>query len=172
MNLPISSYAAAFTTLYTIAGKTITTNLLTASLPLLAGGAYMMRIVISKNTSDNRDEVRIRIKSDRSYSTTVSFDFLRSQAFLVRDRNRTATARMPEAPKRAYSTVRTAPVPKTSNSVTLSIYVDRNSVELFVNDRVAALSGLIYPNSGAEMIQAVSGSGRLTLDSFVYAAAK
>jgi levanbiose-producing levanase len=44
--------------------------------------------------------------------------------------------------------------------------VDWNSVEVFVNDGEAVLSGLIYPNEEASGIQVVSDKGSLTLASF------
>lgn len=132
----------------------------------------MIRTVVSKKSGDDGNEVRIKIKGDGTFATTVGFDFANTRAFLVRDNDGTATDSIAEAPKRAYDAVRTASVPMEGNSVILTVYVDWNSVEVFVNDGVATLSGLLYPNSGAETIQIVSGSGRLTLDSFSYASAR
>ena len=172
VNSPIASYATTFDTGYNVTGKTITTNPATASLPAMAGGAYMIRTVVSKKSGDDGNEVRIKIKGDGTFATTVGFDFANTRAFLVRDNDGTATDSIAEAPKRAYDAVRTASVPMEGNSVILTVYVDWNSVEVFVNDGVATLSGLLYPNSGAETIQIVSGSGRLTLDSFSYASAR
>jgi len=172
VNLPISSYATTFDTIYNVNGKTITTNPATASLPTKAGGAYMIRTVVSKKYGDDGNEVRITIKGDGTLATTVGFDFVHSQAFLVRDRDGFATNSMPEAPKGAYDTIRTALVPMEGNNVTLSVYVDWNSVEIFVNNGVASLSALLYPNEGAESIQMVSSNGRLSLEEFTYASAR
>ncbi|KAK9428081.1 glycosyl hydrolase [Lipomyces doorenjongii] len=169
VSVPISSYADIFDTGVSVYGKTITTDPSTASLPEMAGGAYVIYTTVSKNVGDDGDEVRIRIKGDGTFGTTVGYDFVHAQAFFVRDVDGVATESMATAPKQAYDAVRTAPVPLAPSTITLSVYVDWNSVEIFVNNGVAILSGLIYPDSGAETIEMVSGTGQLTLDSFTYA---
>ncbi|KAK9238775.1 glycosyl hydrolase [Lipomyces kononenkoae] len=169
VSVPISSYDYIFGSNVSVEGTTITTDPATASLPEMAGGAYVIQATVSKNAGDDGDEVRIRVKGDGTFSTTVGYDFVHDQAFLVRDIDGTATQSMDTAPKQEYDAVRTAPVALTQNTVNLTVYVDWNSVEIFVNDGVAALSGLIYPNAGAEIIEVVSGTGQLTLDSFTYA---
>ncbi|KAK9366098.1 glycosyl hydrolase [Lipomyces kononenkoae] len=169
VSVPISSYANIFGPSVSVTGTPITTDPATASLPEMAGGAYVIQATVSKNDGDDGDEVRIRVKGDGTFATTVGYDFVRDQAFLVRDLDGEATQSMATAPKQEYDAVRTAPVALTDNTVTLSVYVDWNSVEIFVNDGAAALSGLIYPIPGAETIEIVSGAGQLTLDSFTYA---
>ncbi|ESA42081.1 hypothetical protein NCU17284 [Neurospora crassa OR74A] len=73
-------------------------------------------------------------------------------------------------PKAVWDAVRTATNPAGGSTVKLAIYVDQSSVEAFVNDEgVTSLSGLIFPNQGAEEIEVVSGGGKLTLTSFSYA---
>ncbi|KAH7187387.1 glycosyl hydrolase [Fusarium oxysporum] len=156
-----------------VSGKTITTDPATASLPSnLAEGAYVIRATISKSDGDSGNEVRFRIKSDGSFSTTVGYNFVNSQAFLVRDSDGSATDSLAEGPKKAYDAVRRAPNPSGTNTVELVIYVDWNSVEVFVNGGVAVLSGLIYPNKAARGIQLVSDKGSLTLASFSHAGCK
>jgi levanbiose-producing levanase len=91
-----------------------------------------------------------------------------SEAFLVRDSDGSATDSLAEGPKKAYNAIRTAPNPSGTNTVKLVIYVDWNSVEVFVDDGVAVLSGLIYPNQAASGIQVVSDEGSLSLASFSY----
>lgn len=172
VSMPISSYATIFDTSINVSGKTITTDPTTASLPAMAGGACVIRTTVSKNIGDDGDEVRIMIKGDGTFATTIGFDFVHAQAFLVRDHDGIATDSMAQAPKQAYDAIRTGSVPMESNTITISVYVDWNSVEVFLNDGVASLSGLLYPNSGAGSIQMMSGGGQLTLDSFTYADAR
>ncbi|KFY37222.1 hypothetical protein V494_04859 [Pseudogymnoascus sp. VKM F-4513 (FW-928)] len=172
VGMPISSYATVFDVGTNVTGKIITTDPTTASLPTMAGGAYVIRTTISKNAGDDGNEVRIRIKGDGTSSSTIGFNFVHAEAFLVRDNDGSATDSMGQAPKQAYDTIRTVSVPMETNTITLTLYVDWNSVEVFLNDGEAALSGLLYPNSGAESIHMVSGGGRLTLDSFTYADAR
>lgn len=156
-----------------VSRKTITTDPATASLPSnLAEGAYVIHAIISKSDGDKGNEVRFRIKSDGSFSTTVGYNFVNSEAFLVRDSDGSATDSLTEGPKKAYNAIRRAPNPSGTNTVKLVIYVDWNSVEVFVNDGVAVLSGLIYPNEAASGIQVVSDQGSLSLASFSYAGCK
>ncbi|WZH45785.1 glycosyl hydrolase [Fusarium acuminatum] len=152
-----------------VSKKTITTDPATVSLPgNLTEGAYVIRATISKSDGDTGSEVRLRIKSDGSFSTTVGYNFVNSEAFLVRDSDGSATDSLAEGPKKAYNAIRTAPNPSGTNTVKLVIYVDWNSVEVFVDDGVAVLSGLIYPNQAASGIQVVSDEGSLSLASFSY----
>ncbi|KAF5544527.1 Levanbiose-producing levanase [Fusarium phyllophilum] len=85
-------------------------------------GAYIIRATISKNDGDEGNEVRFVIKSDGTFSTTVGYDFVHSQAFLVRDLDGSATDSMAAGPKQVYDTVRTAPLG--GSTVKLHIYVD------------------------------------------------
>ncbi|SPJ78531.1 related to levanase [Fusarium torulosum] len=154
---------------YSVSGKTITTDPGTVSLPSnLAEGAYAIRATISKSDGDKGNEVRFRIKSDGSFSTTVGYNFVNSEAFLVRDSDGSATDSLAEGPKKAYNAIRRTPNPSGTNTVKLVIYVDWNSVEAFVDNGVAVLSGLIYPNEAASGIQVVSDQGSLSLASFSY----
>ncbi|KEY73577.1 hypothetical protein S7711_09193 [Stachybotrys chartarum IBT 7711] len=169
VSLPIRGYEDIFAPPISASGRTITTNPASASLPGgLTDGAYVIRATISKNDGDNGNEVRFRIKSDQSFSTTVGYDFRNSQAFLVRDSDGSATDSMARVPKQAYDAVRTALNPSGGRTIDMMIYVDWNSVEVFVNDGVEVLSALIYPNPAAEGIQVVSDTGSLTLVSFSY----
>lgn len=166
----IGGYEGIFGSAKSVSDKSITTDPASASLPSdLSEGSYVIRATISKNGGDEGNEVRFHIKSDGSFSTTVGYDFTHSQAFLVRESDGSATDSMPSGPKQAYDTVRTAANPQGGNTVNLVIYVDWNSVEIFVNEGVAVLSGLIYPNEAAGGIQVVSDTGSLTLVSFSYA---
>lgn len=167
---PITGYEGVFGSAKSVSKKTITKDPKSASLPSdLTEDAYAIRATISKTAGDDGNEVRFRIKSDGSFGTTVGYNFKNSQAFLVRDSDGSATDSMPSDPKKAYDTVATAPNPSGGSTVKLDIYVDSNSVEVFVDDGVAVLSGLIYPNKAAEGVLVVSDTGSLTLVSFSYA---
>ncbi|KAL2209714.1 hypothetical protein CC79DRAFT_1367889 [Sarocladium strictum] len=147
--------------------KAITTDPATASLPSnLYEGAYIIHATVSKNDGDDGNEARFRIKADGSFSTTIGYNFANSEAFLVRDSDGSATDSLADGPKEVYNAIRVGPSPSGTNVVKLAIYVDWNSVEVFVNDGEAVLSGLIYPNEEASGIQVVSDKGSLTLASF------
>ncbi|GKZ19911.1 hypothetical protein AbraCBS73388_005025 [Aspergillus brasiliensis] len=160
---PIVGYGGIFDSAKCVSNKTITTDPESASLPSdLTDDAYVICATISKtNDSGDGNEVRFRTKTDGSFSTTIGVE--------LRDSDGSATESMPS--EKAYA-VATAPNPSGSNTVKLEIYVDSNSVEVFVDDGVAVLSGLDYPNKAAKGVQVVSDTGSLTLVSFSYAAYK
>jgi levanbiose-producing levanase len=166
---PISLYTSLFGSSSRVHGTTITTDPTTASLPQMAGDAYVIRAVISKNDGDDGDEVQIRIKGDGTYATIVGYNFSSLQAFFIRDHDGVATDAMASGPKEAYNTARNSTVILPNNTVNLSLYVDWNSAEVFVNSGEKTLSGLIYPNLGASSVEMVSSNGQLLLDSFTYA---
>ncbi|SPO06932.1 related to levanase [Cephalotrichum gorgonifer] len=170
-SVPIAGLDAKFANPVSVTETTITKDPVTASLPAnLAGGAYVIKAIVSKANGDDGNEVRFRIKSNGNYFTTVGYSFANAQTFLVRDSDGTASDTLPTDPKKVWDTIRTAVNPAGGNTIKLAIYVDWNSVEIFINDGAAVLSALIYPNQGAEGIEAVTDSGKLTLDSFSYAA--
>ncbi|GAB1213292.1 hypothetical protein ATERTT37_002441 [Aspergillus terreus] len=169
-SLPVAGYDAIFTSPVSINGTEITPDPATASLPTnLAGGAYVIRATVSKADGNDGNTVYFRIKSDGTYNTTVGYDFAKAQLSLNRDSDGTASDTLASGPKQVWDATRTATNPTGGNTVQLAIYVDWNSVEVFLNDGVAVLSALIYPNQGAEGIEVVSDSGKLTLTSFSYA---
>lgn len=173
VSLPIAGYGNRFGSPSAVGKSSITIDPATASLPAnLKGGAYVIRATVSKVNGDDGNEVHFLIKSNGAYNTTIGYDFAKSQAFLARASDGSASRSLASGPKTAWDAVRSAGNPAGGNTVKLAIYVDYNSVETFINDEgVASLSGLIYPNQGAEGIEVVSGGGKLTLDSFSYASA-
>jgi levanase len=170
VSLPIAGYNTRFANPISMDKSIVTTNPVTASLPTnLEGGAYVIRATVSKADGDDGNEVHFRIKSDSAYNTTIGYNFAKSQAFLARASDGSASDSLASGPRQAWDAVRTAGNPAGGSTVKLAIYVDYNSVETFINDEgVASLSGLIYPNQGAESIEVVSDAGKLTLDSFLY----
>ena len=104
------------------------------------------------------------------FNTTIGYDFSNSQVFLDRSSDGSDSDTLASGPKAVWDVIRAATNPSGGSTVKLAIYVDQNSVETFVNDEgITALSGLVYPNQGAEGIEVVSGGGNLTLISFSYA---
>ncbi|RBA11810.1 hypothetical protein FPRO05_14198 [Fusarium proliferatum] len=86
VSVPIGGYDDIVTSSKSLSEKTITTDPASASLPSdTEQGAYIIRATISKNDGDEGNEVRFVFKSDGTFSTTVGYDFVRSQACLVRD---------------------------------------------------------------------------------------
>ena len=168
---PIQGYEALFTNSVSVESKPITTQAATASLPVdQTGGAFVIHATVTKADDDDGNEFHIRFKSDGTYYTDVGYSFANSQVFLARDQDGSATDTLATAPKEVWDAVRTGENPAGGNTVKLTMYVDYNSVEVFVNDvGVVAMSALIYPNEGAEGLEIVTEYGSLTLDSFTYA---
>jgi levanase len=128
----------------------------------------MIRMTVEKASGSSANEVRVRIKSNSVHGTTIGYDFVHAQAFIVRDLDGSRARNMPSSAQSSYDAIRTSPLVERPASVTLAIYVDWNSVEVFVNGGAKAMSALIYPDDGAEDIQVTADSGQLVLSSFSY----
>jgi levanase len=165
---PLRAYDGIFASPQTVTNKPITTDPVSASLPIMAGGAYMIRMTVEKASGSSANEVRVRIKSNSVHGTTIGYDFVHAQAFIVRDLDGSRARNMPSSAQSSYDAIRTSPLVERPASVTLAIYVDWNSVEVFVNGGAKAMSALIYPDDGAEDIQVTADSGQLVLSSFSY----
>ncbi|PTD02578.1 hypothetical protein FCULG_00012611 [Fusarium culmorum] len=112
VSIPIGGYRKIIASPKSVSDKTITTDPASASLPSgIEQGAYIILATISKNNGDKGNEVRFIIKSDRVFSITIGYDFMYSQAFLVRDLDGSATDSMAAGLKQAYDTMCTAPDP-------------------------------------------------------------
>lgn len=171
VSLPIGGYSGIFGPAKNVSGTLITAEPSSAALPTMGGGAYRIQMAVEKNSSDSGNEFRLVIKGDGTYDTTVGYNFDNSQAFIMRERDGVRAHGMPQASQETYNALRTSSISTGPSIVTLAIYVDWNSVEIFVNGGLKVLSALIYPNIGAESIQVTTDTGTLTLLTFSYAEA-
>lgn len=148
----------------TLAAQTLTEA--NTTLPLKAQGAYRIDLTVRKREADDGNEARIKIKGNGDRFVTVGYNFADQLAFVVRDNDAIASGLADLGP--AYRDVRTARSPARDGSVTLTVFVDYSSVEVFVNDGERTMTSLIFPHPGAETISASTAKGRLELSSLRY----
>lgn len=136
-------------------------------LPEPRSGAYRLDLTLRRDSGDDGSEARIRLGGDGE-SVTVGYNFDDENAFVSR-----GSASDPAGENilgTEYTDVRTAFSPPVNGVVTLSIFVDYSSVEVFVNDGHQTLSSLAFLPDGTDTISAVTTGGTLTLMSSRYSA--
>jgi fructan beta-fructosidase len=104
-------------------------------------------------------EYGLRIHSNKTHFTTVAYDT--DNALLMVDRTHSGqTAFSP-----AFSGTQRAPLSSVEGRVTLHIFVDRSSIEVFGNDGDAVVTSLIFPDAtGTDLdleVYAVNGAVQL-----------
>lgn len=136
-------------------------------LPEPGSGAYRLDLTLRRDAGDDGSEARIRLGGDGG-SVTVGYNFDDEKAFVSRGSASDPAGANNLGPE--YTDVRTAFSPPVNSVVTLSIFVDYSSVEVFDNDGRQTLSSLAFLPDGTDTISAVTTRGTLTLVSSRYAA--
>ena len=99
------------------------------------------------------DEIGFRLRKSKETETLVGFDPVHREVFV--DRTRSGEVSFSKDFPGRYS----AKVEQ-SAGITLHVFVDRSSVELFVNDGERVLSDRIYPPPGSDGMEIYAkGSG-------------
>ena len=104
---PLTSYDGIPESTQTVMNKIITTNPASAGLPQISGGTYKIDMTVQRNSESSANEVRVRVKSNGYYGTTIGYDFLREQAFIVRESDGSRARNMPNGAQSTYDTTRT-----------------------------------------------------------------
>ncbi len=138
--------------------------------PVPASGAYKFDVELEAARS-NSSEARVLLQSGDHTYATVGYDFKNGQAFIARDGDAVAKGggAKGSAKKAAvddtYRQVRSAKSPADAGKVKLTIYVDRSSVEVFVNDGKQTLTALTFPEAGEQQIRAEVPRDSVTIKS-------
>jgi levanbiose-producing levanase len=135
-------------------------------LPAPEGGAYRLDVTLERRAGDDGSEARIELGSGGGTFATVGYDFADESAFLSRKADAAATGKADLSPE--YGASRRAVSPARDGKVELSIFVDYNSVEVFMNGGEKTMTSLVFPTPGTPSIKAVTAGGTLTLKSFSY----
>jgi fructan beta-fructosidase len=99
------------------------------------------------------EEIGLRLRKGKDAETLVGFDAARSEAFVDRTRSG-EISQSKDFPGRHVAAI------EKSARLKLHIFVDRSSVEVFVNDGERVLSERIYPPAGSDGIELYEkGSG-------------
>lgn len=130
-------------------------------LPQPKSGAYRLDVTLQREQRDD-GEARVLLRSGGETFATVGYNFRDGKAFVARDGDTFAKAKA--AP--AYKAVSTAAGPKGTDQVTLTVFVDYSSVEVFLNGGQKTLTSLTFPKPGVPGLELRTAGGDLTLKSF------
>lgn len=118
------------------------------ALPVPDNGAFKADVELEK-PADGTGEARLLLQSGGTTYATVGYDFRSGRAFVLRDGDAAATgAALGGEPKvdGAYRQARSVDVQPGGDTVRLTVYVDRSSVEVFVDGHT--LTSLVFPPAG------------------------
>ena len=136
-------------------------------------GAFKLDVEFERPASGD-GEGRLLLRSGGRTYATVGYDFGTNKAFVVRDGDAVSAAlgdagwpATNGADKQAvdpqYRETRTVEGPKDGDSVRLTAYIDRSSVEVFVDGGRETLTSLVFPQPGKKEAQLVADGGEVTV---------
>ncbi len=104
-------------------------------------------------TPANAQEIGFRLRVGKNEETDLGFTPDKKEVFIDRTRSGDVSF-APEFPGRQTAAV------QQNSPVRLHVFLDRSSVEVFVNDGEVVLTDRIYPSPGSDGIELYSDSGR------------
>jgi levanbiose-producing levanase len=132
------------------------------ALPVPDSGAFKADVEVAK-PADGTGEARLLLQSGGATYATVGYDFAASRVFVDRhgDAAADASALAGDAEARAeYRQARSVDARPTGDTVRLTVYVDRSSVEVFVDGQV--LTSLVFPPAGPREVR-LAADGAVSL---------
>ncbi|MGX1162480.1 levanbiose-producing levanase [Arthrobacter sp. SLBN-100] len=133
-------------------------------------GAFKVDLELEKPAS-RTGEARVLLRSGGNTYATVGYDFATGKAFVVRDgdevsaRPRQGADENKAAWHDTYRQVQTTEGDPGRATVRLTVYVDRSSVEAFVDGGRQALTSLVFPPSGAKDVRLAAAGGPVNVKS-------
>ena len=115
----------------------------------LASDAFEMEVELA---TDGSSETGLRLRKNDNQETLVGFDPSRSEVFIDRSHSGEVSF-SPDFPGRHTATI------ESGARVNLHLFVDRSSVELFVNDGERVLTDRIYPHADSNQLELYSTDG-------------
>jgi len=111
--------------------------------------------IIADLDSSNSAEAGIRVRKGKDEATTIGVDWAKQEVFVDRTRSGD-TAFDPKFPGRHAGPL----LPVGGERVKLHIFVDRSSVEVFVNNGATVISDAIFPSRDSQGIELYSSGGQ------------
>ncbi len=110
--------------------------------------------IIAELDGGNSAEAGIRVRKGKDEATTIGVDWVKQEVFV--DRTRSGDTSFDEKfPGRHAGPL----LPAGGKRVKLHIFVDRSSVEVFVNDGATVISDAIFPSRDSQDIELYSKNG-------------
>ncbi|WNF38579.1 glycoside hydrolase family 32 protein [Bacillaceae bacterium IKA-2] len=110
------------------------------SLDGISGDCFELEVIINAKNAANFG-VKLRVSEENEEETVVAYNA--KEGILSFDRNKAGTG---------PGGIRKAPIAIRENKVHLHIFVDKSSVEVFINDGEQVMSGRIYPSEKATAV--------------------
>ncbi len=114
------------------------------ALPVPGTGAFKVDVEFEDTGSKDSAEARVLLQTGGGTFATVGYDFRTGTAFVARD-DAAAKRNGPGRVDDVYRKTRSTESPAVGGKVRLTIYVDRSSVEVFVNGGQQTLTSLVFP---------------------------
>lgn len=136
-------------------------------LPVPESGAYKVDLELER-PANGAGEARLLLQGGGKAYATVGYDFRTGRAFVARDGDAVAMGGKAAAD---YRQIRAAgggqeaarPRGAAGETVSLTVYVDRSSVEVFADGGRQALTSLVFPPAGAKETRLVQDGGEVTV---------
>jgi levanbiose-producing levanase len=139
-------------------------------LPVPASGAFKVDLELEKPVSGT-GEARMLLESGGTTYATVGYDFAAGKAFVARDGDEVAGRARPDADEKkaagqdAYRQVQTTEGDSGRVAARLTVYVDRSSVEVFVDGGRQTLTSLVFPLPGNRDVRLAAEGGPVNVRS-------
>lgn len=137
--------------------------------PVPASGAFKLDLELAEPEAGKDSEARLLLQSEGRTYATVGYDFASGRAFVSREGDAAAQGagakgfwKKPTVDD-TYRQVRSVAGPADNGKVRLTLYVDRSSVEVFVNGGKQTLTSLVFPPPGPLQVKAVAARGPVSL---------
>jgi levanase len=131
-------------------------------LPVPDSGAYKVDLELEKPASGS-GEARVLLQSGGKAYATLGYDFGTGQAFVVRDGDTVAQAE--GGPAEGYRKMGSVKGRTGGDTVRLTAYVDRSSVEVFVDGGRGTLTSLVFPPAGPKDARLEASGGAVSVRS-------
>ncbi|WP_455836643.1 glycoside hydrolase family 32 protein [Pseudarthrobacter siccitolerans] len=139
-------------------------------LPVPASGAFKVDLELEKPESGT-GEARVLLQSGGKAYATVGYDFAEGKAFVARDGDEVASGPRRDASgdkaaaQETYRQVSATEGAPGRGSVRLTAYVDRSSVEVFVDGGRQTVTSLVFPPSGGKDVRLAAAGGTVHITS-------
>ncbi|MEA5456373.1 glycoside hydrolase family 32 protein [Sinomonas sp. JGH33] len=128
-------------------------------------GAFALDAEFERGPGDGGNVARIQLASGGAAYATIGYDFAAGQAFVERGADAFARSSPSSAPGEAYRAARAAKGAPGAHHVRLRVYVDRSSVEVFVDDGSRSLTALTFAPPGDRTVRVQASQGSVTFAS-------
>ncbi|MBT2515295.1 glycoside hydrolase family 32 protein [Arthrobacter sp. ISL-30] len=138
-----------------------------AGLPVPETGAYKLDVQFQRQHGEDGSQAFLELRNGDKVFAKLDYDFESRMLSLTREPD-AGGAMEKESAASTYKEARRVGIEPKDGSVSLTVYVDYGSVEVFASGGEETLTSLVFPHDGAPSFGVASGGGELTLKSLRY----